>query len=188
MPNFEGLSTQQLRDIALLSLTPENITSLVDVLAEAYGVLLVVEPGFKSMKMDGCTFKLSQGTPVVGIALRYNRYDNFWFTLMHELAHIHMHYDYLDNPILDDLEEDSDSDREIEANIIAKDSLVSRQYWRMAWNIRADSKQLLDVCSRAEVHPSIMAGMIRHQARNYKLYPELHHSMDVKSAFGFAND
>jgi HTH-type transcriptional regulator/antitoxin HigA len=58
----------------------------------------------------------------------------------------------------------------------------------MAWNVRADRKQLLDVCSRAEVHPSIMAGMIRHQSRNYKLYPELHHSMDVKSAFGFAND
>lgn len=188
MPDFQGLTAQHLRQIALLSLKPENITTLVDVLAESYGVLLVVEPGFKSMKMDGCTFKFSQGTPVVGIALRYNRYDNFWFTLMHELAHIHMHYDYLDNPILDDLEEDNDSEREVEANIIAKDSLVSRQHWRMAWNVRGDKKQLLDVCVRAEVHPSIMAGMIRHQARNYKLYPELHHSMDVKNAFGFAND
>ena len=188
VPAFEGLSSSQLREIALLSLNPGNITSLVDVLAESYGVLLVVEPGFKSMKMDGCTFKLSQGTPVVGISLRYNRYDNFWFTLMHELAHIHRHYDYLDNPILDDLEEENDSDREVEANIIAKDSLVSRQYWRTAWNVRADKKQMLDVCVKAEVHPSIMAGMIRHQAKNYKLYPELHHSMDVKSAFGFAND
>ncbi|MEN1799558.1 hypothetical protein AAIH29_30940, partial [Pseudomonas aeruginosa] len=75
-----------------------------------------------------------------------------------------------------------------EANIIAKDSLVSRQYWRTAWNARANKKQLLDICAKAEVHPSIMAGMIRHQAKNYKLYPELHHSMDVKSAFGFAND
>lgn len=188
VPTFQGLSTHQLRELALLSLEPENINSLVDVLAESYGVLLVVEPGFKSMRLDGCTFKLSQGTPVIGIALRYNRYDNFWFTLMHELAHVYMHYDYLDNPIVDDLEEGSDSDREVEANIIAKDSLVSRQYWRTAWNVRGDKKQLLDVCLKAEVHPSIMAGMIRHQAKNYKLYPELHCSMDVKSAFGFAND
>lgn len=188
MPNFQGLSTHQLREIALLSLKPENITSLVDVLAESYGVLLAVEPGFKAMKMDGCAFKLSQGTPVIGIALRYNRYDNFWFTLMHELAHVYMHYDYLDNPIVDDLEEGSDSEREVEANIIAKDSLVSRQHWRMAWNIRGDKKQLLALCLKAEVHPSIMAGMIRHQTKNYKLYPELHHPMDVKRAFGFSND
>lgn len=188
VPKFNGLNIEQLREIALISLNPDRITSLVDELANSYGIVLVVEPGFKSMKMDGCTFKLPQGTPVVGIALRYNRYDNFWFTLMHELAHVHKHYAYLDNPILDDLEIEQDSDRETEANIIAKDSLVSRQYWRMAWNVRADKRQLLDVCIKAKVHPSIMAGMIRYQARNFKLYPELHHTMDVKSAFGFVND
>lgn len=188
IPRFQGLSLHQIREIALISLEPNRITSLIDHLANTYGVLLVVEPGFKSMKMDGCTFKLSQGTPVVGIALRYNRYDNFWFTLMHELAHIHKHYEYLDNPILDDLEEEQDSDREIEANIIAKDSLVSRQHWRMAWNVRTDKRQLLAVCAKAEVHPSIMAGMIRHQSKNYKLYPDLHYAMDVKNAFGVTND
>lgn len=185
---FQGLSLENLREIALLSLEPESITSLIDLLAEAYGVLLLVEPGFKSMKMDGCTFKLQQGTPVVGISIRYNRYDNFWFTLMHELAHIHKHYEYLDNPILDNLDEDLDSDREIEANIIAKDSLISRQHWRMAWNVRSDKRQLLELCSRAKVHPAIMAGLIRHQSKNYKLYPELHLNMDVRSAFGLIDD
>mgnify|MGYP002757999082 CR=1 FL=1 len=188
IPRFQGLSLEQLREIALISMEPDRITTLIDHLASIYGVLLVVEPGFKSMKMDGCTFKLSGGTPVVGIAIRYNRYDNFWFTLMHELAHVHKHYDYLDSPILDDLEEDADSDREVEANIIAKDSLISRQHWRMAWNVRAEKRQLLDLCSKAEIHPAIMAGMICPQSRKYKLYPELHHSMDVKRAFGFAND
>ena len=188
IPRFEGLSLEQLRDIALLSLHPERVTSLVDLLADDYGVLLVVEPGFKAMKMDGCTFKLSQGTPVVGVTIRYNRYDSFWFTLMHELAHISLHYQQLDQPILDDFDESDDSDIEVEANIIAKDSLVSRENWRLIWNARAEKRQFLMYCERANVHPAIAAGMLRHQAKNYKLYPEFTQIMNLREAYGFADD
>ena len=188
IPNFEGLSFGQLREIALLSLEPTRIKDLAQVLAERYGVLLVVEPGFKAMKMDGCTFKLSQGTPVVGVALRYNRYDNFWFTLMHELAHVSIHYQHLDQPILDDLEEENDSEIEVEANLIAKDSLVSRENWRLIWNARTERRQFLMYCERANVHPAIAAGMLRHQAKNYKLYSDLVQVMDLREALGFAND
>lgn len=185
---FQGLSLEQLREIALLSLYPERITSLVDILADTYGIILVVEPGFKSMKMDGCTFKLSQGTPVVGIPIRYNRYDNFWFTLMHELAHISLHYQKLAQPIFDDFEENIDSDIEVEANIIATDSLVSRENWRNIWNSRANKSQFLMYCNRASVHPAIAAGMLRYQTNNYTLYPELTPVINVREAFGFAND
>lgn len=188
IPHFQGLSLAQLREIALLSLEPTRITELFQVLAQVYGVLLVVEPGFKAMKMDGCTFKLVQGTPVVGIALRHNRYDNFWFTLMHELSHVSLHYHLLDNPILDDLEEDNDSEVESEANLIAKDSLVSRENWRLIWNSRTDNRQFFMYCERANVHPAIAAGMLRHQAKNYKLYPELVQAIDLREAFGFADD
>lgn len=188
IPRFQGLSQEQLREIALISLEPGRISSLIDHLAGAYGVLLVVEPGFKAMKMDGCTFKLSQGTPVIGITIRYNRYDNFWFTLMHELAHISLHYDHLDQPILDDLDENVDSDIEIEANIIAKKCLVSTENWRHIWNVRADKRQFLMYCERANLHPAIAAGMLRHQAKNYRLYPELVQVINLREAFGFTND
>jgi len=188
IPRFKGLSFEQLQKIALLSQNPERVTSLVDFLAEDHGVLLVVEPGFKAMKMDGCTFKLSQGTPVVGITIRYNRYDSFWFTLMHELAHVSLHYQQLDQPILDDLDESNDSEIEAEANIIAKDSLVSREDWRQIWNARTEKRQFLMYCARANVHPAIAAGMLRHQAKNYRLYPELVQVIDLREAFGFSND
>ncbi|MEN5033870.1 ImmA/IrrE family metallo-endopeptidase [Pseudomonas sp. TWI929] len=188
IPRFQGLSHEQLREIALISLQPDRVSTLIDHLAGAYGVILVVEPGFKAMKMDGCTFKLSQGTPVIGITIRYNRYDNFWFTLMHELAHISLHYDQLDQPILDDFDVSVDSDIEIEANIIAKKSLVSTEDWRHIWNARTDKRQFLLYCERANVHPAIAAGMLRHQAKNYKLYPELVQVMNLREAFGFIDD
>ena len=33
------------------------------------------------------------GAPVAALTLRYDRLDNFWFTLLHELAHIALHMD-----------------------------------------------------------------------------------------------
>ncbi|WP_417355018.1 ImmA/IrrE family metallo-endopeptidase [Gallaecimonas pentaromativorans] len=188
IPRFQGLNMEQLRDIAFISLNPERTTSLIDHLAEAYGVLLIVEPGFKAMKMDGCTFKLSQGTPVVGIPIRYNRYDSFWFTLMHELAHISLHYQQLDQPILDDLDEKTEEEIEVEANLIAKDSLVSRENWRKIWNARTDKRQFLMYCERANVHPAIAAGMLRYQSGNYKLFTDLVQVINIREAFGFTDD
>lgn len=185
---FEGLSLDNLRDIAKLSLSPENTQRLIEILAQSFGIVLIVEPGFRAMKMDGCTFKLPQGTPVVGISIRYNRYDNFWFTLMHELAHIFLHYEQLDQPILDDLDESSTSDIEVDANIVAKDSLVSRQHWRLIWSARDNRRQFLALCRQAEVHPAIAAGMLRYQSKNYTLYPEFHNAMDMRQAFGIIDD
>lgn len=188
VPRFSGLSSDSLRHIAELSLRPERIAELPDILAQYHGVVLVVESGFKAMKMDGCVYTLPQGTPVIGISVRYNRYDNFWFTLMHELAHVSLHYELLSHPILDDLEAGSEADVEIDANIVAKDSLVSRQHWRIIWGFRDNKRLLVEACKQAGVHPAIAAGMIRYQSGNYSLYPEYNKIMDVRRAFGLSDD
>ena len=42
--------------------------------------------------------------PVIGLTLRYDRLDNFWFCLLHELAHIGRHMDNdKGNDFVDDL-------------------------------------------------------------------------------------
>ena len=41
--------------------------------------------------LDGAALQLADGTPVIGLTLRYDRLDNFWFCLLHELAHIGRH-------------------------------------------------------------------------------------------------
>jgi len=35
--------------------------------------------------------KRKDGKPAVILTLRYDRLDNFWFVLIHELAHIKLH-------------------------------------------------------------------------------------------------
>ena len=32
--------------------------------------------------------------PVIGLTLRYDRIDHFWFCLLHELAHVGRHMDH----------------------------------------------------------------------------------------------
>jgi HTH-type transcriptional regulator/antitoxin HigA len=55
------------------------------------GVRLVVVEHLPKTKIDGVAFWLSEEEkdPVVAVSLRYGRIDHFWFTLMHELAHIY---------------------------------------------------------------------------------------------------
>ncbi|MGA3843425.1 ImmA/IrrE family metallo-endopeptidase [Ralstonia nicotianae] len=47
---------------------------------------------------DGVVFCLDDGHPVIGLSLRHPRLDIFWFTLMHELAHIVLHKELLTEP------------------------------------------------------------------------------------------
>ena len=71
------------------------------------------------------------------MSLRFARYDQFWFTLMHELSHICLHIDLLDSPIIDSLYDSEDNpienieEDEIEdqANMLARLSLIPRNIW-----------------------------------------------------------
>ncbi|MHB0874900.1 MAG: HigA family addiction module antitoxin [Anaerolineae bacterium] len=72
----------------LLGLTrsAEDVLTVPQALAEA-GVRLVLVPHLQRTYVDGAALWLG-GCPVVALTLRYNRIDAFWFTLLHEFAHI----------------------------------------------------------------------------------------------------
>lgn len=184
---YKGISQDDVSNIIKLSVEPESIVRLPDVLAEQYGVVLVIQPGYTSMKMDGCALKLPDSRPMIGITLRYNRYDNFWFTLVHELAHLCLHEDRLDTPIVDDLDEAITEDIEAEANAFARESFVPRREWRVLYENRHSDSLLEKTCAGLGVHPDVVAGLIRFAANDYKLYPSRHRTMDVKKLLGFAD-
>ena len=72
-----------------------------DLLAEK-GIVLIVERHLPGSYLDGAAMLAEGETPVVGLTLRYDRLDNFWFVLMHELGHVFLHlfdglrYDFFD--------------------------------------------------------------------------------------------
>jgi HTH-type transcriptional regulator/antitoxin HigA len=60
----------------------------VATLLAEYGIRFVVVEPIAGAKIDGAAFWLDQNAPVVAVSIRYDRVDAFWFTLMHEMAHI----------------------------------------------------------------------------------------------------
>src|SRR5262249_17720857 len=56
-----------------------------------HGIALVIEPHLPKTRLDGAAMKSASGRPIVGLTLRHDRLDSFWFTLMHELAHLALH-------------------------------------------------------------------------------------------------
>lgn len=178
------LTDSTLREFTKLNQQPHSIKDLANILAKEYGIILIVEKYFPTMKLDGCAFKLINGTPVIGISARYNRYDNFWFTLTHELAHIVLHYDYLNSPILDNFDSESSQDIEVEANRLATDSLIPRNILRKMLLNKDNLGRILELSSQAECHPAISAGIIRHRTNQWSLYSDLVNFMDVRSELG----
>jgi HTH-type transcriptional regulator/antitoxin HigA len=70
-----------------LMANPEDIRQVPRILAEAGIRLVLIEP-FPSMKVDGVCFWLDAASPVIAMTLRFDRIDNFWFVLLHELRHV----------------------------------------------------------------------------------------------------
>lgn len=70
-----------------LVLSPEEVRHVPRILAEAGVRFVLVEPMVGS-KMDGACFWLGDDKPVIGMTLRFDRIDNFWFVLRHEIEHV----------------------------------------------------------------------------------------------------
>lgn len=181
---YSPINDEVLREVVNLSEDVKNLRLLPMLLASRFGIILIIEPSFAAMKTDGCALKLGTGNPVIGLALRFNRYDNFWFTLMHEMAHISLHYDRLSTPILDDLEEEDVSDIEVEANRLATDTMVPRNIWRKMVLHRKSKDHIQEFSRQAGVHVAIAAGLIRHREKNYSIYSDIVNEIDVMRQLG----
>ena len=79
-----------MRDVARLSRAEKGPLLARDFL-NGYGIILIVEPHLPKTYLDGAAFLTPSGNPVIAMTLRYDRIDNFWFVLMHELAHVSKH-------------------------------------------------------------------------------------------------
>jgi HTH-type transcriptional regulator/antitoxin HigA len=65
---------------------PEGISQVPGLLARC-GLRFVIVEGLPNAKIDGVCVWLDE-TPVIGMSLRFDRIDNFWFVLWHEISHV----------------------------------------------------------------------------------------------------
>jgi len=137
------------------------------------GIKLVVVPHFKRTYLDGATLINKKGEPIIALSLRYDRLDNFWFTLAHELAHLALgHVHSIEGKcIIDDLDlRESQDEIEREADELGRESLIPSNLWDShPARITGILKDVLDLASKADIHKSIIAGRIRYENNNYRI-------------------
>lgn len=75
-----------LQRLRVLRRIPDDLGRVPWLLAEAGIRLVIVEP-LPGTRLDGGCF-WADDRPVIALSLRFNRIDNVWFVLLHELGHV----------------------------------------------------------------------------------------------------
>lgn len=108
-------------NFASYTLREDGINQIIEDLFRC-GVGFFVQSHLSKTYLDGAAFVLNE-KPFIVYTGRYDRIDNFWFVLAHEISHILLHFNYLREGFLDNLEEAAESSRESEADENANNML-----------------------------------------------------------------
>ena len=144
-----------------------------DHLAEA-GIVLVVEPHLTGTFLDGAAM-LQRSKPVIGMTLRYDRLDHFWFVLIHELVHVkrHLRSGSVEG-VFDDLEAEVADQIERETDAQGAEFLIPDKVWKTAVARYTRSQNaVMTFAAELGINPAIVAGRIRFEAKNYVILNEL---------------
>jgi HTH-type transcriptional regulator/antitoxin HigA len=160
-----------------------------DLLAKR-GIVLIVERHLPGSYLDGAAMLTVDGTPVVGLTLRYDRLDNFWFVLMHELGHVFLHL--FDGLRFDFFDEEGGNDEDViegQADKFALDALIPETLWEQCLSRFALSEEAVRIDAETiGINPSIIAGRIRKERGNYTILNNLVGQDQVRSQLEETND
>ncbi|MPX89698.1 ImmA/IrrE family metallo-endopeptidase [Salinivibrio sp. VYel1] len=184
IPKFKAITKDEIRKLISLSQDTKNLSALEETLARK-GIIFVIEQALPRLKTDGSVFINENGHAVIALSLRYNRLDNFWFTLVHELAHLYLHREQLTTPIIEDFDASATSLIEKQADKLAKELMIPRHVWRNCpCKYEQGDRVLKAFAAEIGVHPTIVAGRIRRELNQYNLYSGVINEFDVREYFG----
>lgn len=181
---FNITDTGWLTQLVGLSAFPDGPLRAVNLLRD-HGIIFVTEPHLPTTMLDGAAMMTPDGIPVVAVTLRHDRIDNFWFTLLHELGHVYLHFGtgLSDGFIDDDLSQQIVSDAEREADDFARTRLISDDLWKASPVRFTKSRDAVEkFARRLNIHPAIVAGRIRNE-RDYSLFADVVGSGQVRKLF-----
>lgn len=164
-----------IRKLHALTVAPEEVRNAARILAEC-GVRLVIVESLPSAKIDGVCFWLDEHSPVVGLSLRHDRIDNFWFVLRHELEHVLQGHGLQAFVLDSELEGEKAGagpnvpEEERIANTAAQDFCVPKSKMDAFVSRKAplfSESDLLAFAKMLRVHPGIVAGQLQHRTGRY---------------------
>jgi len=167
------LDDRWLPELARLTSHKDGPKQARNLLAEK-GIVLIVERHLPGSYLDGAAMLVGK-TPVVGLTLRYDRLDNFWFVLMHELGHVLLHlFEGLRFDFFDEESGDDGDAIEAQADKFALETLIPDELWEQCLSRFALSEEAVRIDAEAiAIDPSIIAGRIRKERSNYTILNDL---------------
>ena len=158
-----------------------------------HGIPLVIVQHLPKTYLDGAALRLGDGRPVVGLTLRYDRIDNFWFCLLHELAHVGRHLDtdrgnaFVDDMTLRKVAGEREDPREKQADDWAEEALIPKAAWEAsAVKERPTPMAVMNLANALEIHPAIVAGRVRYKQQNYRLLSQFVGTGEIRRQFSMA--
>ena len=185
-----AVTPELLRQVARMSVSEDGPIEAKDLLVQ-HGVEVEYVSHLPRTHLDGAALRLANGRPVIGLTLRYDRIDNFWFTVLHELAHIGLHLGdcseeagFIDDHSLRGVPSVGSDTTEQEADRLAQDALIPPEIWGEG-KILAEPAPMavLSMAWEAQVHPAIVAGRIRYETSNYRLLSQFVGTGEVRWQF-----
>jgi len=169
-----GFNAALLKQIAGASRLKNGPVVAVDLL-KTNGIAVVVERHLPGTFLDGAALKLPDGRPVIGLTLRYDRLDYFWFTLFHELGHVLKHLATGQaEGFIDDLKLPAKNKCEQEADDFARNILVPKRDWdRFVAVGKFDHESVRREAKRLVIDASILAGRLRMEEKDFRMLSSL---------------
>lgn len=185
-----SLKEEDLKYLVKLSAFDEG-PDLAKKFLQKHGIAFVILKNLPSTYLDGACFKSPNERPVIGLTLRHDRLDNFWFTLFHELGHLFLHLSKNNFAFFDETEGGNNQHgtkdvKEKQANDFASKHLIPEDEWK-AWrklNRNIVSKfAIQQFAHHLGISPAIVAGRLRWEAADYIKYNDLLGSKVLKKIF-----
>jgi HTH-type transcriptional regulator/antitoxin HigA len=161
LPSLEALMTE-----------PEEVRRVPGILAECGVRFVIVEP-IPGSRIDGACLWLDDDSPVIGLSLKGDFLDRFWFNLRHEIEHV-LNGDGKTKVIIDDFEAPpSEEACEIKANDAAAEFCVPQAKLR-DFIVRHDpmysTTTFIGFSRIVKRHPGIVAGQLQHKINRPELF------------------
>jgi HTH-type transcriptional regulator/antitoxin HigA len=164
-PSKLDSTERKLRELAAF---PKEARHVPKVLSECGIRFMVIEP-IPGVEIDGATLWL-ETEPVIAISMRFDRIDGFWFTLMHEFAHVRNGDASVDRCMVDatrgitvKLVED---EAERTANRQAANSLIPEtemnSFVRRVGPFYSRAR-VIQFANRMKIHPGIIVGQLQYK-------------------------
>jgi len=170
----EGKLRDALRALEALMLDPEEVRHVPKILSDCGVRFVIVEP-IPNSKIDGVCLWINQNqSPIIGLALKWDFIDRFWFNLRHEIEHV-LRGDGKERIIIDDFENNPNSEDEVEkvANSAAANFCVPQKALN-DFIVRHDpmysTTSFIGFSRLMKRHPGIVAGQLQNKIHRNNLF------------------